>query len=575
MSEEAPRRRLAAILAADVIGYSRLMQADEVGTLAALKSSRSDVLQPLVAKHHGRIVKLMGDGVLIEFGSAVDAVECAVRLQEGMVAANADRLEDKRIVLRIGINLGDVMVEGGDLYGDGVNVAARLEALAEPGGVLISQTVQGQVRGKLPFAFEDLGEQLLKNMAEAVRVYRVSIEVGAGSAVEGAQSGTVVPSIAILPFVNMSSDPNQQYLSDGITEDIITELSRYRELLVIARNSSFQYRDKSIDMKRVGRELGAEYLVEGSLRRSGDRLRITAQLVEAASGSHLWAERYDRDVSEVFEIQDEITQTIAARLVGQVARSRADKVQRTPTTKWKAYDYALQGLQYVNMVQPQQAEVLLKTAIKIDPNYAQAHALLADAYLYQYFENLEDDLLMKSLTSAKRAALLDDNNPYGHCGVGIALVFLGKLDEAEAHLDKAIQLNPNSVWCAAFRAAWLNRMGRTQESLATLDTMVRRDPFLPHWYWELRATALFMERRYEESIKATLRKQELQYWDHAHLAAAYAHLGRDREARAEVAEVLRKRPNFTTRWYAKQEPYKNPADRDHLLEGFRKAGLPE
>jgi adenylate cyclase len=366
MSEQAPQRRLAAILAADVVGYSRMMQVDEAGTLAALKSRRTEILQPLVSKHHGRIIKVMGDGVLIEFASAVEAVSCAVALQEAMVVANKGVQENRRIVLRIGINLGDVMVEGGDLYGDGVNIAARLEGIAGPGAVVVSDKVRSEVIGKLGLRFEDLGLHSLKNMAEPIQVYRV---VGKGEMAEPSRDVPAgKPSIAVLPFTNMSADPEQQYLSDGISEDIITELSRYKELLVIARNSSFQFRDRSIDMKRVARELGVGYLVEGSLRKLGNRLRITAQLVEATSDTHLWAERYDRSVDDIFAIQDQVTQTIAATLVGRVTVSSAEMARRKPTHLWAAYDYVLQR------TQTDRAEALLRMAIEVDPGYARAYA---------------------------------------------------------------------------------------------------------------------------------------------------------------------------------------------------------
>jgi TolB-like protein/DNA-binding SARP family transcriptional activator/Flp pilus assembly protein TadD len=382
-------------------------------------------------------------------------------------------------------------------------------------------------------------------------------------------------SIAVLPFRNLSDDSAQGYLSDGIAEDIITELSRYRELMVIARNSSFRFRDPSVDMKRVGQELGAEYLLEGSVRKFGDRLRIAAQLIETSSGSHLWAERYDRDVKEIFDIQDDVTQTIAATLVGQVVRSRADRSRRTPTTSWKAYDYVLQGLQCINRYDPKRAETFLRKAVEIDPEYAQAHALLAASYLFQYWQGIERPLLASSLASAKKAVLLDGDNPWGHCLMGAVLIFMEELDAAEKHLDRAVLLNPNSVWCAAWRVAWLNRVGRTKESLETLDKLVRLDPFLPDGYWELRLNALFAEHRYEEAIRAAHRKETLQYYDHAYVAAAYAYLGLRREAEAEVAQVLLKRPDFSIRWYAQQEPYKFQADRDHLLDGMRRAGLPE
>src|SRR5882724_1906419 len=331
-------RRLAAILAADVVGYSRLMEQNEAGTLAALKERRKGILQPLVAGYGGRVVKIMGDGALVEFASAVNAVACAIELQKHMASAYFSLPDDRHIVLRIGINLGDVIVEGSDLYGDGVNIAARLEALAEPGTIFVAESVFSHVRGKVSFGFDDLGEQTLKNIAEPVRVYRkISVAPSAAVSVSGKSAAAPKPSIAVLPFTNLNGDATQQYLSDGITEDIITELSRYRELLVIARNSSFQYRDKSLDMKRVGRELGVEYLVEGSLRKAGNRLRITAQLIEAASGNHLWAEKYDRDIEDVFAIQDEVTKTVAATLVGRVSQSGAESARRKPTSQWAAY----------------------------------------------------------------------------------------------------------------------------------------------------------------------------------------------------------------------------------------------
>jgi TolB-like protein len=575
MAEEHAQRRLAAILAADVVGYSRLVEQDEAGTLVALKARRAKVLDPLVARHHGRIFKVAGDGVLIEFASAVNAAQCAIDLQQDMAAANGELPEERRIVLRIGVNLGDVMVEAGDLYRDGVIIAARLEGIAEPGGILLSGSAHDQVKNKIDARFEDLGAQNLKNIAEPVRTYRIAGQAGDVAPRTAASVALAKPSIAVLPFTNIGGDADQRYLSDGITEDIITELSRYRELMVIARNSSFQFRDKSLDMKRIGRELGAEYLVEGSVRKAGNRLRITAQLIEAASGSHLWAERYDRDLTDVFEIQDEVTQAITATLVGQLGRSQADRARRTPTLNWKAYDYVLQGVECINRYQPEQAEVFLHSAIELDPDYAQAHAMLAMAYLYQYFDTLKDETLAASLASAQKAVLLDTDNPYGHAQTGLALMFLGKLNAAEARFDQAILLNPNSVWCAGCRVAWLNRVGRTQDALAALDMMARHDPFLPAWYWELRGVALFVERRYEELIAGMRRKSVMAYPDHAYVAAAYAYLGRDEEARAEVAEVLRKKPDFSIRAYAKQEPYKNSADRNHLLEGMRKAGLPE
>jgi adenylate cyclase len=576
MAEERAQRRLAAILAADVVGYSRLMQADEAGTLTALKARRTGILQPLISRHHGRIVKVMGDGVLVEFASAVNAVTCAVELQEAMDAANAGLPEDRQIVLRVGINLGDVMVEGGDLYGDGVNVAARLEAIAEPGCIFVSETVFSHVKGKIDLNFEDLGERSMKNMAEPVRVYRTS---GIATRITGTTTakGNLAskPSIAILPFVNMSADPDQEYLSDGITQDVITELSRYRELFGIARNSSFQYRDRSMDMKRVGRELGVEYLVEGSLRKAGDRIRVTAQLIEAATGSHLWAERYERELKDIFAIQDEVAQTIASTLVGRIERSRIDTARRRPTESWPAYDCVLQAHYAIDHYDTESAEVLLTRAIGIDPGYARVYEMLSKLYLFRYFDDPQDATLEKALTSAQKGLSLDDTDPYCHMRVGSALTWLGQFGMAELYYDRAIALNPNNATFIMSRAGVLARVGRAKEALEALDRGALRDPHLPPWYWEARSVALFVEKQYGEVIKSTGLKDPKQYWDHAYLAAAYAYLGREQEAHAETAEVLRMRPDFSILAYAKQEPYKDPNDLKHLLDGFRKAGLPE
>jgi adenylate cyclase len=333
------RRRLAAILAADVVGYSRLMEQNEAGTLVALKTRRKQVLKPLVGKYHGRIFKVTGDGVFVEFDSAVNAVQCAIELQQGMAAANDDLPEARRIVLRVGVNLGDIMVEGSDLYGDGVNIAARLEGIAEPGGVLVSGSTFDYVRNKIEAAFEDLGPQSLKNIAEPVHVYRVADAPRVSGATPNVP--TDKPSIAVLPFDNMSGDPGQQYLADGFTEDIITELSRFRQLYVLARNSSFRYR--GADGGRVGRELGVQFLVEGSVRRRGNRIRITAQLIEVSSGHHLWADRFDRHEEDLLVVQDEVVRTIVSTLVGRLQATRVERAKRKPPASLAAYECVLRG----------------------------------------------------------------------------------------------------------------------------------------------------------------------------------------------------------------------------------------
>ena len=372
------QRRLAAILSADVAGYSRLMGADEAGTLERLKALRAEVVDPVIAAHDGRIVKLMGDGALVEFASVVGAVECAVEVQRGLSERTAGEPEDQRIVFRIGVNLGDVIIDGDDIYGDGVNVAARLQEIAEPGGVCISGSVFDQVKGKVEAGFEDLGDQRVKNIAEPVRAYRWSDAIAAP-----ARAAPLAlpdkPSIAVLPFVNMSGDPEQEYFSDGITEDIITELSRFPTLFVIARNSSFHFKGKAVKVSEIGRDLGVQYVVEGSVRKVGNRVRVTAQLVEAMSGNHLWAERYDRELEDIFEVQDEVAHTVAATVSGRLDDAGAERARRRPTEDLAAYDLFLRAYQHVHRwtrADLAAARPLLEKALDLDPNIARAHAYL-------------------------------------------------------------------------------------------------------------------------------------------------------------------------------------------------------
>jgi adenylate cyclase len=398
-------RRLAAILAADVVGYSRLMQADETGTHAAIKARRTTILQPLIAKHRGRIVKLMGDGVLIEFASAVNAVECGVELQAAMDAANVEIPEKRRIVLRVGINLGDVMVEGSDLYGDGVIIAARLEALAEPGSIYVSQTVFSHVRGKVVLNFDNLGEQRLKNMPELVRVYRVR-PGDASPAAEPMLALPDKPSIAVLAFQNMSGDPEQEYFADGITEDVITDLSKVGGLLVIARNSSFAYKGKAVDIRAVARELGVRSVLEGSIRRAGNRVRISAQLIDAETGGHLWGDRFDRELSDVFAVQDEVTRRIVDALKIELSPTESAMLDAVKTTSSKAHDFFLLGREVLwgtirNRDVFERSNGLFAQAIAEDPNYGEPYAGLAMAQVLNWQFHWTDDW-SQSLEKAER-----------------------------------------------------------------------------------------------------------------------------------------------------------------------------
>jgi len=581
MAEQRSQRRLAAILAADVVGFARLMEADEAGTMAALKSRRRVVLDPLVARHQGRIFKTTGDGVLVEFASTVNAVQCAVDLQQAMAKANEGQAADHQVILRIGVNLGDVMVEGGDLYGDGVNIAARLEALADPGGILVSGTAFDHIKSKVKVGFDDLGAQTLKNIAEPVRAYRVSGTPAV--AVAAPKLAADKPSIAVLPFTNMSDDPEQEYFSDGITEDIITELSRFHSLLVIARNSSFQYKGKNVDLRRVARDLNVHYVVEGSIRKLGGNVRITVQLIDAETGNHLWAERYDRKLEEIFEIQDEIVGGIAARVAGKVATAGMAKVRRKGTTNLAAYDYLLRALDHFNRTgggDTASVIQMLREAIKADPNLSQAYAWLTIVLLYHFWPEAYAPVLDwtnvdRAIEAGKRAVELDGEDTLGHTALAHALINRRSFDVARHHVDTALALNPNDAEVLTHCAGFENFVGRPAVALDLLHRVKRLDPLLSPWYFEIQGISLYQLRRYTEAADAFERMMAAPNHIDRFLAACYAQLGRMEEARAKAAEALKRQPGFTIRRFALIEPYKSQADLDHMIEGMRKAGLPE
>jgi TolB-like protein/class 3 adenylate cyclase len=574
-------RRLVAILAADVVGYSRLMERDEVGTMAALADRRKAVWDPLLGRNRGRVIRIIGDATLAEFTSAVDAVRCAVDIQKAMKEANTTLSDDRAIVLRIGLNLGDVIVQDGDLYGDGVNVAARLEALADPGGVLLSAAIHQQVERLLPLVFKDLGDLALKNIARPVRVYSIEFDdeleelrrTGAQS--RHASSTQSQHSIAVLPFTNMSGDPDQQYFSDGITEDIITELSRFRQLLVIARNSSFQFRSLSVDLADVRRKLGVRYVVEGSVRRSVDVVRITAQLVDANTGNHLWAERYDRKSEDVFAVQDEVVRAIVATVEGRLVPSGANQALRKPTPDMSAHDYLLQGREHWNHYDAVAAEAPLRSAIDLDPNYAQAHAWLGLSLLLKSYM-LDGELRLEpALACAQKGVDLDPNDSMTHAILAQILTHMRKHDAAVVHFERAIFLNPNNMFAQTLYAALMAFMGQPAAALARLELVLQRDPYPPLWYWEWCGTTLYQLRRYDDAL-AALHKVGLRHaWTYGYLAAAYAMAGHAEDAAEHMAAYCKLVPNNSVRKWAMFEPYKDQASLDHLLDGLRKAGLPE
>src|SRR5262249_11608923 len=481
MAEERVQRRLAAILAADVVGYSRLMQLDEAGTLAALKTRRREVLQPEIARHRGRIVKVMGDGVLIEFASAVDAVECAVVLQEGMESANDGLPEDRRIVLRIGINLGDVMVEGSDLYGDGVNVAVRLEALADPGGILASGTAYDYVRNKVQVGFDDLGLQTLKNITEPVRIYRVAGTTHAR--VVASTAAIERPSVAVLPFVNMSGDPEQEYFSDGITEDIITDLSKISGLHVTARNSVFTYKGKPVDVQEVSQRFSVNTVLEGSVRKAGNRVRINAQLVSGRDGGHLWADRYDRDLTDIFAIQDEITRTIVDQLKVKLLPDERKAIGQAPTENVEAYTYYLRGRQFSHEWTKSYlllARRMFSKAVELDPHYARAYAGIANCDSYLHAWRAAEVSLASVLDMSGKALELDPDLAEAHASRGLALDERQREEEAIAEFERALALDPDLYEANFFYARFSLERGDFEKAVKLLERAaeVRPDDYL-------------------------------------------------------------------------------------------------
>ncbi len=573
MADEHPRRRLAAIVMADVVGYSRLIEADETSTLAALKERRKAILEPVVRGRGGRIVKVLGDGVLMEFASAVNAVEAALELQAKMADANKSVSEDRQVILRVGINLGDVIGEGSDIYGDGVNVAARLEALAEPGGICISAKIHEELRGKSDCAFEDMGEVQLKNIARPVRVYRL-LSNASELPERVTATPTAKPSIVVLPFDNLSGNSGQQYLSDGITEDIITELSRFRNLTVAARHTSFHLA-KGTNPLQAARGLGANYVVEGSVRKAGERIRVTAQLIDASTGNHVWAERYDRDTHDIFAVQDEVVAAIVATVEGRTVAAAALQVRKRPTSSWTAYDFFLQGRELDDANMEKEAAPLFMRAASIDPDFAQAHALLAIALLGRYWFDTNPQTLQEASRAAQRALELDSSDPTVHQAQGLVMVWLHQHERAGIHFDRALALNPVDPRIRADRANWLRYSGRTEEALASIDDALRRSPFPPHWFWRVRGGILLDLRRYGEAVEAIDNMPQKSHITWLTLAAAHAHLGQDALGVQALNKARELRPSISLRELMIVVPHARREALDPLFEGLRKAGMPD
>jgi len=571
-------RRLAAILAADVAGYSRLMGDDEEGTLERLKALRRELVDPKIAEHRGRIVKTTGDGLLVEFASVVDAVRCAVEVQQAMPERNVGVAADSRIELRIGINLGDVIVEADDLYGDGVNIAARIEALADAGGVFVSNTVHDQVRDRLPFTFEDLGEQQVKNIVRPVRVYRVN-DTGAAakSPLPAALPLPDKPSITVLPFANMSGDPEQEYFADGMVEEIITTLSRIRWLFVIARNSSFTYKSQAVDVKQVGRELGVRYVLEGSVRKAGGRVRITAQLVDAESGAHLWAERFDGLLEDVFELQEKVASSVAGVIEPALQAAEIRRSAKRPTSDLTAYDLYLRALsQYESgRAGTEQAVELLGRAIERDPGYGPALALAAHCHQVLDIIGLAKDPAAnrgEGIDLARRALRVARDDPDVLGRAAFAFAYFGEdIDAAIALIDRARELNP-SFALGWFRSGWL-RLWHGEPDLAIEHFRISlrlspRDPIAACFLGI--GIAHVFNRQFDEArtmLLRSLQESPNSVPTYRWLAACCAHMGRPGEAR-EVVDRLR---TMTPVVLPSASPYRNPEHHELYMSGLRLA----
>ncbi len=579
-------RRLAAVLATDMAGYSRLMEADEEGTLARLRTHRIELIDPAIAKNHGNIIKTTGDGMLVEFQSVADAVKCAVEIQERMRRRNADVPEDRRIQFRIGINLGDIIFDEDDIFGDGVNIAARLEGLAEIGGICVTAAVHDQVSDRLDVAFDDLGEKSLKNISRPIHVYSVVIASpsrngAAGKGRRGAGQAVVKPTIAVLPFANMSGDAEQEFFVDGLTEDIITELSRRHELFVISRNSSFVYKGQAVNIPEVAEKLGAQYLVEGSVRKAGERLRITVQLIDTASDSHIWAEKYDRKMDDIFEIQDEVTSAIVAVLPGRVEAAQQDQMKRKHPSNMAAYELVLAAkVRHHRSTRDDILEALklIDRALELDPDYAHAHAwracILGQTWVYHWCDDRDATLDEIGVELAKALAL-DDNDADVHrvlVSLGIAR---NDLTKARYHQERALALNPNYDLVVVQQGELLTWLGNPEEGIEWIRKAMRLNPHHPERFWSHLGKAHFAARQYAEAIEAFMHLSATDHVHHAFLAASYGWLGDTTAGSAHVARIHALEPEFDLESYLATLHYKDDADLQHHRDGLLKAGIVE
>ncbi len=628
MATEGFKRKLTAILSADAVGYSRLMGEDEAATVRTLETYRR-VISDLIQQHRGRVVDAPGDNILAEFASVVDAVQCAVAVQKEIQARNLELSETRRMQFRIGINLGDVIEEEDRLYGDGVNIAARLESLAEPGGICVSKTAFDHIETKLPLGYEYLGEQTVKNIAKPVPAYKVLMEprvtikapaplkpktaarrrfialvsillIATGAAVfwrfviiraspkvEKASRQQMAfplpdkPSLAVMPFLNLTGESNQDFFCDGLTEGLITALSKVPQLFIIARESTFRYKGQGVKTKQLSEELGVQYVVEGSVQRAGDRVRITAQLIDALSGHHLWSERYDRSLKDIFDLQDEITMKILTELRVKITEGESVRIQAKGTNNLQAYmkfleadGYIHQGNKEANAV----AKRLLQEAVRLDPNYAMAHTYLSAALGQEVWLGASEspqETLSNSMKEAQRAIELDNSSAEAQGALSMVFLLLRQYDKAIENGERAVRLDPNSAKALFFLALALNYSFRSEEALPLLRQAIRLNPFFPLQYSQY-GVACLETGRYEEGIAAEKKALQLApnyLIAHINLTTLYSYAGREAEARSAAAEVRRIDPNFSLTRYAKETPWKDGPRRDRILDALRQAGL--
>lgn len=595
LAGERVERRLAAVLAADIAGYSRLMGADEVGTLKSLKAHRRELVDPAIASHRGRIVKTTGDGMLVEFASAVDAITCAMAVQQGMIQRNAEG-SGPNIVFRIGINVGDIIIDDNDIFGDGVNVAARVENECRPGCVCLSSNAFEQVRGKTNFAFVDLGERSLRNIDHPVRLYEIRLPADATGTVStpasigtdrSPLSGAVLPlpdkpSIAVLPFQNMSTDPDQEYFADGMVEDIITALSRFKSLFVTARNSSFVYKGKAVDIRQVGRDLGVRYVLEGSVRRSGNRIRVTGQLIEAATDRHLWADKFDGSLDDIFDLQDRLTVTVVGLVAPQIEEAEIERARQKPTESLDSYDFYLRGLSQHYKRVWLEARELFKKAFELDPEFAAAYAMAAHTFHMEQGgvgKPLTNEMRAEALRLANIAARIGSEDAFVLARCGHTLMYVGgEFDRGAAMVEKALLLNPN-LPIARFSFGWISVVAcEPERAIENFQSMIRFSPLD-----SLRvnssagiAWALWLQGKYDEGL--ALARSVASVFPSAQafgsLIANSVALGRMDEARAAAAELDKMDPTVRTARSSEVFPLRKADFRAKLDEALRVAGLP-